>query len=192
MKMTHPFVLPARRICLSKKIIVAEPEPFEFGPKERRPLAQLPAVRLLLKCDLRHVNALIDEGRLRWVFNIATRDAHKHEIRVLWQSVVEFLRLWPKSNTSYRSDTTEFDRVIDLILPPAKMPQTSATREPFLTGAEVSKCFSCNSQHVINLLREQSLRGLAARGLSIREGPKASPLITRASLIQFLKERRIS
>jgi hypothetical protein len=60
-------------------------------------------------------------------------------------------------------------------------------REPILRGTEVAQCFSCLSQHVINLLREKSLAAV-----NLRRGPKASPLILRSSVVEFLRQRRMS
>jgi hypothetical protein len=189
---TPNFVLPARRKCPSGKIAAPLPRPFEFALAHRRPLAQLPVVMLLLRCSSRELTALIDDGRLRWVFNIASRDSARREARVLWQSVIELIGLCPPLNAANENEAAEFTRVMELILPagrtlPPLPSQPQSARERVVPGSEVAKCFSCHSQHVINLVREESLHTLDER-----RGPKQSLFITRASLIKFLNERRIS
>jgi hypothetical protein len=59
--------------------------------------------------------------------------------------------------------------------------------EPVLWGTEIAQCFSCNAQHVRNLIRDDSIQAV-----NLRRGPKASPIVTRASVVEFLKKRRMS
>jgi hypothetical protein len=137
---------------------------------------------------------------------------------VLRQSLFEFTGLHvPPPAETRRDPAAEFERMADLIVPPGvviKRPIAAVHKlkpgaandfhlktrvtfaefgklllppDPVLRGTEVAQCFSCLSQHVLNLLKEQTLRTV-----NLRRGPKASPLITRVSLVEFLKARRMS
>jgi hypothetical protein len=197
-----------------KKIVPPVPRPFDFGFTARRPLVPMRAVTMFLDRGPRQVLDLIEEGKLRWAFDIRSAGARHREVRVLRQSLFEFSGLYSPPDRAFQLLDVEFSKIINLILPrgvvvtPAQIfqrgrPSTnfhkklrvpSATvrnllfpREPILRGTEIARCFCCDAQHVMNLLKEKSLLRL-----NLRLGPKASPLITRASVIQFLQDRRIS
>jgi hypothetical protein len=208
-----PPIRKRRRRRQRPAVVAPIPRPFDFGFTAQRPLVPMRAVTMFLNLSPREVLALIEEGKLRWAFDIRTTNATRREIRVLRQSLFEFTGLY-SPQAAPRNETEEFLKIINLILPagvivpppvastpPAcprsffiKMRLPSASfqkltfpREPVLRGTEIARCFSCNNQHVHNLLGEKTLQSLNLRG-----GPKASPLVTRASIIEFLKQRRMS
>ena len=200
-------------------IVAPVPRAFDFGFTARRPLVPLRAVTMFLNLNAREVLSLIEEGKLRWAFDIRSGKARRREVRVLRQSLFEFTGLHAPSAKPDNAEREEFLKVIDLILPPgtvvspgkihgreidsvaeearnihlklrvpsALIPQMTFPQEPILQGTEVAQSFSCLSQHVLNLIGEQSLQAV-----NLRRGPKASPLVTRSSVIKFLKERRMS
>jgi hypothetical protein len=197
-----------------KQVVAPVPRPFDFGFTPQRPLVPMRAVTMFLNRSSRDVISLIEAGKLLWAFDIRSAKARQREVRVLRQSLFEFSGLYAPAETSPQRGDSEFLKIVDLILPagvvvsPAQIfqrgrPTThfhhklrlpSATfqkllfpREPILRGTEIARCFCCEPQHVINLLREKSLQAV-----NLRLGPKASPLITRGSVVQFLKERRMS
>jgi hypothetical protein len=157
------------------------PRPFDFGFTASRPLVPLPAVLMFLNKRSPQVLALIEEGKLRWAFDIRTAGAATREIRVLRQSLFEYTRLCVPDENLDESDEREFAGVVDLILP-ADKPDGLALR-----GTEVARCFSCTPQHVLNLVREKSLRAVDAPRKA-----HVSPPIVRASVVEFLKKRRMS
>jgi hypothetical protein len=57
-----------------------------------------------------------------------------------------------------------------------------------LRAAEVARKFDCSNQHLLNLISEGSIVMVESRS----NWPKASPLVTRNSAAEFLKQRRIS
>jgi hypothetical protein len=214
---TDPLLCYAkRRRChrVAKKIVAPVPRPFDFGFTPQRPLVPMRAVTMFLNRDAKDVLSLIEDGKLRWAFDIRSVKATHREVRVLRQSLFEFGGLYSPSEPLEERGDLEFLKIINSVLPPGvvvspsqvfrrgkattnfhvKMRVTSATfrkllfpREPILRGTEVARCFCCLPQHVLNLVKEKSLQGV-----NLRLGPKASPLITRASVVQFLKERRMS
>ena len=209
----------SRKHRVSKPVVAPIPRAFDFGFTARRPLVPLPAVTMFLNRETRDVLTLIEGGQLRWAFDIRTAKSARREVRVLRQSLFEFTGLYAPTELPPDAEKTEFSKVIDLILPPGitvatadiplhgtgQNPRNSLSlllkirlrtisdprllfpREPILRGTEIAQCFSCNRQHLVNLIHEKSLSAL-----DLKHGPKASPCVTRASVIEFLKQRRMS
>jgi hypothetical protein len=193
------------------------PRPFDFGFTERRPLVPMRAVTMFLNKNSRDILSLIEDGKLRWAFDIRSARATRREVRVLRQSLFEFTGLYQLPETPASADA-EWRQIINLVLPPGivvspnampgraggraqkpspihlkmRLPADSVQnllfpREAILQGTEIAQCFSCDNQHITNLIAENSLHAL-----NLRRGPKASPLVTRASVVEFLKQRRMS
>jgi hypothetical protein len=208
---------PCHRSGSRGEIFAPVPGKFDFGFTARRPLVPLTAVSMFLDLTAKEVLALIEEGKLRWAFDIRTAHSERREVRVLRQSLFEFTGLCERQRNA-QSGEAEFREISELILPrgvlaspagiaarpettphvqetsPLKMrisagalPKVMFASEPVLRGTEVAQCFSCISQHVLNLLREKSLESV-----NLRRGPKATPLIIRRSVAGFLAARRIS
>ena len=223
MKIISALLIPTkpkrrRRRRVRPVVVAPVPRAFDFGFTARRPLVPLRAVTMFLNMNARQVLALIEEGKLRWAFDIRSGKAHRREVRVLRQSLFEFTGLHAPTACPVNAEREEFLKVMELILPkgtvvsPTKisgrelgltaeesdfylklrLPAASFQKlifpqEPILQGTEIAQSFSCLSQHVLNLISEQSLQAV-----NLRRGPKASPLITRSSVIKFLRERRMS
>ena len=195
-----PYIAPReprpRRLAVPAPPV---PRAFDFGFTARRPLVPWPAVLMFLNQRPAKVLALIEEGKLRWAFDIRSAGAVTREIRVLRQSLFEYTRLCVPDEKLDESDEREFAGIIDLILPPDDVPKAGrkAARAPVfalakpleaaLRGTEVARCFSCSPQHVLKLVREKSLR--VAEGCRTAHG---SPAVTRASVAEFLRKRRMS
>jgi hypothetical protein len=193
------------------------PGRFNFGFGRRRPLVPVSAAAMFLNMDTQEVLALIDGGGLRWAFDIRSRDAERREVRVWRQSLFDYTGLGAVQRPG-RPEGSAFQRVMDQIFPeetivragedaPETRPscrgsrnfqvemrvkpdiyrQMKVPKEPVLRCIEVAESFCCNPQHVLNLLAENLFQRA-----KVPLGVKASPLLTRASVINFLKERRLS
>lgn len=217
-----PFTSPkfVRQRC--EKVVPPVPKPFDFGYTARRPLVPMSAVMMFLNKRFGEVISLIEDGKLRWVFDIRSENAKRREIRVLRQSLFEYVGLMSPDPELVETEREEFARIMSLILPRGvvlspfifnALPQKTCTRssrsfhlklrlparsipalrcqafprEPVMRGTEIAWCFSCLNQHVLNLIRENSFRTV-----HVRRGPKASPLVTRESVVEFLRKRRMS
>lgn len=101
------------------------------------------------------------------VWNIATEKAKRAERRVLMACVREF----KAGKVPARLTKAQ---CLEAILPHAK---------PFLTGMELQRAFNCSSTHIMNLIAEERL---ATVNREWHPGRNGSPLITHASVIQFL------
>jgi hypothetical protein len=180
------------------------------------------AVAMFLNKSNQEVLSLIEDGKLRWAFDIRSVKASRREVRVLRQSLFECAGLFSREQVMPEAEQGEFLKVMDqllskgMILSPANLHSippslcTKASRsqhhklrlpassipslrrqilpkEALLQGTEIARCFSCRNQHVHNLIREKSLQTV-----NLRRGPKASPLVLRSSVIEFLEKRRMS
>lgn len=198
------------------------PQPFDFGFTARRPLVPLSAVAMFLNKSAREVLSLIEDGKLRWAFDIRSAKSSRREIRVLRESLFECSGLFSSGELLPEAEKGEFSKVMDQILAKGvvlspvrfhRIPPKLCTRgsrsfhlklrvsarsvpllrkrifpaEPLLRGTEIARCFSCMNQHVLNLIKEKSLPAV-----NLRCGPKASPLVPRASVVEFLEKRRLS
>jgi hypothetical protein len=192
---------------------------FDFGFTSRRPLVPMAAVELFLNRSRKEVLELIDEGRLRWAFDIRSRVAAAKEVRVLRQSLFEYTGLYePEPEEATVTADNSLKRVIHLILPegvvlkpgavPSQRPGWKDTPRkaraacengvafaagagldwgPVLWGTEVAEALGCTAAHVRKLVGQNCLETVA-----LRRAPKASPIITRESVISFLHGRRMS
>ena len=173
---------------------------------------------LLLNRNGKNILKLIEEGELCWAFDLRSPGTEHRQVRILRQSLLEYAGLLARPEEEDEREEVELRRAIDLVLPkgvvvtPHRLqPNSNGSlrlggdfylklrlaapefhkmhfpQEPMLRATEVGQCFSCNSQHVLNLIKANALHVV-----NLRRGPKASPLITRASAVEFLKQRRIS
>ena len=207
-------IKPRRNETLSPPV----PVKFNFGFTKQHPLIPLPAAALFLNRSRREVLSLVESGKLRWAFDIRSPRASRREVRILRQSLFDLAGLYSFNKTPPNRDA-EFRRVMDLILPEefilspadvlwkttrpslrrsrnfqdelrlaaAAYRKMKVPRDAVLRGTEIAEYFSCIPQHVTNLIRKKMFQTV-----NVPRGPKASPFVTRASVIQFLKNRRLS
>ncbi len=170
-------------------VVAPVPRPFDFGFSASHPLVPLPAAVLFLNRKQRAVFALIESGELRWAFDIRSPSAGTRAIRILRDSLFEYTRLRPRE-VYYESDPLEFAAIIKAVLPERKAKENRRASkpgpEPVLSCSEVAQCLSCTNNHILNLVRENLLRTPA------RHRPGEPVLILRASVIVFLRQRRMN
>jgi hypothetical protein len=201
---------------------------FDFGVSLRTGLVPMTAVRLLLGKSLLAANAMIEEGHLRWVFDIRCTRAGRREIRVLRQSLLECagLSVIPVQDNRPSGEDEDFQYNVAAVFPKGfKLTPQSASAgthtlnrhatapadestgiristlpnaaaldmrknmfpdEPVLRGTDVARFFACSGEHIAKLIAE----GLIDTA-NFRRGPTVTPLVFRASVLKFLKERRV-
>lgn len=148
----------------------------------KRPLLRLWSVAEILDCPLDEVRAMIDDGRLAFAFDVSGKGSTQRDIRVLTASLVEFL-----SGTKPALKTEEdFQRVIKLIFPAVSQTRGVAT----VRATSIIRRFSVSSTHVGNLIDDGLLRPI--KGSVRRTGPLGSPDIEFASVVEFLRKRRLT
>lgn len=145
------------------------------------PLITIDAARALLgrEYDADDILMLVDDGFLPWAFSIATRASRRREIRLL-DACVEHYRL----TQGHREFVMDWPEVIKLIWPPARAIQNAAT------SIELAASLCCSSDTCLSLIGEKSLH--LVPGTIWRRGNGGSPLVTKESFVQFLKNRRLT
>jgi hypothetical protein len=137
----------------------------------RRPLVDVYCCVAALGCSEDAVLQLIDEGKLRWAWNIARAGSGRRCVRVFAGSLAAY--------QAGRTEAENCDKVLAAILP---------GHSPLIQSAVLARALLCARHHVATLLTDGELDGKGARGM----GPNSSPEIMRASAVRFLKRRVLS
>ncbi len=122
------------------------------------------------------VMRMIYDGRLKWAWDLRRKNAKKAFVFVLSQSLYQAQNTTADSNP-IQNDNESWEQTLDVILPHKK---------PLIKGSELVRTFSISSQHMMNLVNDGLLTAL-----NVRRTRTATPVISRDSVIKFLKERRI-
>jgi hypothetical protein len=120
---------------------------------------------------------MIEDGRLRWAFDLRRKNSRKAFVFVLVDSLQKAQDNAIDTLSFSNNEDDEWNRVIEIILPHKK---------PLIKGSEIVKAFSISSQHMMNLVNDRLLVALNSK-----RRRTATPIITRDSVLKFLKERRI-
>jgi hypothetical protein len=141
-----------------------------------RPLMGIGAVCWRLDLGEDDVLGMIECGRLAYAWNIAADSTRAREMRVLTESVSEFIL----GNVRQPDDSpAEWSRVLSMVLP----------ERPVIFGTELSRSLNCSSTHIMNLVTRRAIQTVP--GTRWGTGPSGSPQIERASIESFLKQRRV-
>ena len=119
----------------------------------------------------------IESGELRWAFNIARPKSGKRSIRVLSQSVSEYIARTPAPRIS---DAEELAQIVRKLFP---------IYGAAIRVTQLARDWNASGTHIIHLVDERELR--LAKGSPRRAGRGGSPLIEVASVVEFLKRRRV-
>ncbi len=154
----------------------SRPTPATRRTIKPRPLMPLSAVMWRLDCHECQVLALIEEGELLWAFDVKAPKALRPSVRVLTQSLADFLA---GKAPPLIDEEMEWERVAKSIFPP----------KPIIAGRELARLLNCGRQHVLDLVHAGQL-GLAPRS-QIRPGPGGMPQILTPSAAAWLRTRRM-
>jgi len=177
---TPPATAAPRSAC-SRRFGVRLSSVFVSAPKrshciQPRPLMPIEAVQWRLDKDESQVRALIDEGELLWAFNIAHPTAEAPAVRVLAQSVEDYLA---SSVRPAEDEERDWQRVAGLIFPD----------KPVITGIELRALLSCGRETALRLIRARQFRSV--KGSRMRRGPGGSARLETTSVKEWLRGRRM-
>jgi len=144
----------------------------------RRPLVSISTALALVDADdERQIIEMIEQGKLRWAFDVADGKRLKREVRILGASINEYLTGQQAPSCSAADD---FARAIGIIFPvvPATVPTPT-----------IARAFSVSPDHVLNLCRSCEI--CTVKGHTWHRGPRGAAQIVTASIIAFLKRRRM-
>ena len=142
----------------------------------RRPMLGMNAAKAVTGFNEDEILAEIFSGKIKWAFNLAAADTERQFVIILTRSLVCFCE-----PTLTQPETLE--GVANAVLPQ----QSLVTGN--LRGTDLQKAFNVTSEHVLNLIRAG--RVTESRKSATHQGRGGSPTITRASVVQFLKQRRL-
>lgn len=141
----------------------------------RRPMLGMNAAKAVTGFDEDEVMSEIHTGRIKWAFNLSTTTDRMFVV-ILTRSLVCYL-----DPQLPQPDTIE--QVADAVLPAQSLTTGN------LRGTELKFAFNVTSEHVLNLIRLKLVT--ESRRSTWHSGRNGSPTITRASVVQLLKLRRI-
>jgi hypothetical protein len=154
----------------------------------QRPLLRVPACKPLVGIETvashlgaeygtEDVSELADLGTLAWVWNFATKGAERRELRFLWAEVEHY-----KLTLGHRPKEWSWEQVLKLVLP---QPHDN----PVIAWSRLMQRWSASADMALYLVNEGS--PVAVPGSSWRRGRGGAALVTRSSVVEFLKERRV-
>lgn len=147
-----------------------------FPATEPRPLMSMSAVMTLLDLDEDGVMVLVQERTLPWAFDISQGRRLRREIRVLTESVFDLVH---KRKRPLLDDEAGWPRVASLIF------QDKAT----LVTGELARAINCSRWLVMLMIHAGYFKCVAP--VRIRRGPYGSPHIITASVVVWLRKRRV-
>ncbi|MEO5804101.1 MAG: hypothetical protein ABIR24_11290 [Verrucomicrobiota bacterium] len=138
----------------------------------KSPLLSVTTVRAMICAPSDKIQTMIEDGSLLWAFDIRHPNAVRPYIRVLTQSVVDYLAQKPLA----RRDSN-WCSVLPTILP---------VHRDSLPATVVAHLLNCDADHVNLLVKARSFTQATAR-----KSPNQSQKIKRESIAAFLKQRRM-
>ena len=138
--------------------------------RRSRPLLPMRCVMALLDIPEMKVEALIETGRLLWAWNVSL-GASRRCLRVWYVSVIAYLQGTGQPTASERE-------ILNSLFPHAALT---------LTAPEVERLLSVGNDHVRALIKRRALQCLNHPS----PGPTGVAKISRASVWEFLKGRRV-
>lgn len=138
-----------------------------------RPLVPMEACMVLLDRNEDELLSLVETGDMAWAWDIRSEEATRREIRVWRGSLLAHMR--------QEADEEDEEIVLSSLLP--------HSRET-IRSTELQRLFSASQTHIQNLINQGALREDGMR--ETQAGPNAFCRVSRQSIINFLKERRVS
>lgn len=142
-----------------------------------RPLVNLQTAAAALDRHPPAVQRLVEDGSLPWAFDLAVVQRRRMEVRILSQCLRDF-----QLRQVAASRALEFDAVLQIIFP--LLPPSGTIK-----ADTIARRFNCRTDHIAHLVKSGRLR---LAGAPARSGPGGSPAIEAASVIKFLRQRRIT
>lgn len=143
-------------------------------PRYKRPTMTVDTAKGILDCSEDEIIELIEVQGALVAWNIASPNADRRELRILTQSVADYLAAG--RSPCYHSMLAPDAAVSDLV-----------PDRPFLRGTDIQRILNCGSTHVLNLVESKALA--LVPGTNYQRGPGGTPSITVDSFRHFLTSR---
>lgn len=140
----------------------------------------LKTVQALLDRDEDSVLSLIEMGLIRWAFDLAAPGADRRMLYVYRGSLLDYGHGRHLQADYYRLDEQK--------IWPEVFKEILGGSDAHLSIRRLANRFTCSSTHLYRLVEAGCLQPLSPQW---RRGPLGGALITRASIEQFLRARRL-
>jgi hypothetical protein len=139
----------------------------------QRPLVPAEAAIVLCDQDERVILEWCEEGVFAWSWDIATPQAARREVRIWRSSLLAHL-------ANGKQPTSVFPEVIEDILP----------KRERIRSTELERLFSCSHDHIAALIESGIFDQVEER--TATRGPNSFRVVSRTSVVEFLRVRRIT
>lgn len=139
------------------------------------PVMTVSAARGALNETAAGVLDMIEEGRIEWAWDIASRSSARREIRILAVCIADVQGDRPATVDGERT-AADVMRIL------------FGDERPVIFGAQLYRKMLCKHDHLTTLIREGSLRVV---GEPARKGRGGSPALDWGSVKRFIEERRV-
>jgi len=150
---------------------------FAVPIKIKTPLVPIRVCAAVLGMSEHSVINLVESGRFSWVWDFRRKNANRSFIFVLALSLQEYQERCEHGGNLCVWYPHDWDTILKIVLPHEKL---------LIKGSELVRNFSISSQHMMNLVSDGLLEVI-----NKRRGRTSTPLITRESVVRFLKMRKI-
>jgi hypothetical protein len=169
--------MPEAVIC-KEKIAPAAPGRLT-GQRRRKPLLTVAAVaaEVGVDCTSEQIRRAIESGQVGWAWAIGLSRSRRSEVRILRHSAEHYARTLGLT----AEPSLTWAEVVGMILP---------GEGPVYPSAQLVNWWSADPQLGLGLIKAGYWRAVGSGGK--RGGRGATPLVTRESVVEFLKQRRIA
>ena len=147
---------------------------FDSSVKVKGPMVDMAAARSALGCDVDDVLDLIEEGNLAWAWDIGL-GKRRSEMRIYAGCINGYEVTGVKCNLENASEDDIYGSIL------------ARETKPWIPGIRLKSVLNCENGLVIDLVKAKEFEILPG---GWRRGPGGSPLITKESVVAFLKRRR--
>lgn len=145
------------------------------------PLCDVNYARTRLRLDHEAVMDLLENGRLRWAWNIGTANARQREIRILTDCVERAVN----KDYSHRRET--IDDVVKRILPQPTETECAGQRWKTIRAVVLTARLVCHPSHISHLVEQNEIFTTPMPHARFQ-----SPYLEFDSVVAFLKRRELS
>lgn len=153
-----------------------------------RAIVPLTVCQVLCDKDEDEALSLVERGKLRYAWNIASPNADRREIRVLTASLMSYLAdplRDPKAD-----EITEDQELMGEALAIQKACDPLNRHARLTRTADLARYWSCSRTHILDLVAHGALQGAGKSSSNNLPGRPAAMVVT-ASAEKFLQRRRI-
>jgi len=157
----------------------SHPMPYHYQPIQfvvRRPLISLATAAALANETTDDLLAHVEDGSIRYAFDVATPKASRRAVRVFAGSLANYLG---KQSEARADGAPALLATVNDIFP--ELAETIRT-------STLAQIFACDQEHALELIHTGAVRAVNSFG----RGRGNSALVTRRSCVEFLISRRVT